>query len=370
MKITIIFKPTERCNSNCIYCDVISKPAIPDMSAEMLELVFRRMGEFLALKPDNEINLVWHGGEPLILGPGYFQNALEIQARHCGADASRIHHRIQSNLTLFREEFVAPLRALGVKDIGTSFEPVPNVRGFGPKRDSGAYARKFLDAVVLLEKNGIKWNYIYVATKRSLPKAAELYYFLTNLSNARSVMVNPVIITGEDRHGLAITPGEFAAFLGEFFRLWWKARDKFNHVQPFMEYVDMYTGASLYRVCTTSGNCAYSHMYIGPDGSASHCGRAADCNIVSYGNIKDMSLSDVMDHELRRKFMKRDAVLKDGECKGCRFWEICHGDCPLGAYEQYGDSHRRHQWGCEFRKIFLEKYFEPISGLRYEPKNQ
>ncbi|HOT88315.1 MAG TPA: hypothetical protein PL028_02095 [Bacteroidales bacterium] len=40
---TIIFKPTEKCNSNCIYCDVVVKKKPKTMSLELLEHIFKNM---------------------------------------------------------------------------------------------------------------------------------------------------------------------------------------------------------------------------------------------------------------------------------------------------------------------------------------
>ncbi|HIJ68919.1 MAG TPA: radical SAM protein, partial [Deltaproteobacteria bacterium] len=67
---TVIFKATEACNARCIYCDVVhKKPRNPvTMPLETLELFFSRINEFLTEKPQEKLDLVWHGGEPLLLG--------------------------------------------------------------------------------------------------------------------------------------------------------------------------------------------------------------------------------------------------------------------------------------------------------------
>ena len=57
----IIFKPTEKCNSNCIYCDVVArKDQHVVMSFDLLELVFKNIDEFLKSKPDINIQISGH----------------------------------------------------------------------------------------------------------------------------------------------------------------------------------------------------------------------------------------------------------------------------------------------------------------------
>jgi uncharacterized protein len=90
------------------------------MSLETLELIFIRINELLSVFAEEKVTIIWHGGEPLLLGPTFFRAALEFQNRECFETKSRIEHCIQSNLTLFTEDFVDIFRQLGITQIGTS----------------------------------------------------------------------------------------------------------------------------------------------------------------------------------------------------------------------------------------------------------
>jgi uncharacterized protein len=73
----VILKATEKCNSNCSYCDVVRKDGTGrSMPIDVLETVFRRVNEYLIAFPGEEVELNWHGGEPLILGTDYFREAI------------------------------------------------------------------------------------------------------------------------------------------------------------------------------------------------------------------------------------------------------------------------------------------------------
>ena len=134
---TVILKVTEQCNSNCYYCDVTYKPGYKhSMSLEILEVVFQRINEYLISHPKETVKLIWHGGEPLILGAGYYRRAVWLLGAHCSETLPRINHVIQTNLTCFDQSFVGPFKSLGISGVGTSFDPEPHMRGPGSDIDS------------------------------------------------------------------------------------------------------------------------------------------------------------------------------------------------------------------------------------------
>lgn len=366
----IIFKPTEKCNSNCAYCDVVAKGGPRGtMTQEMLETVFRRINEYLLENPGEKVNLIWHGGEPLTLGADYYLKAFELQEKICGRTRERLSHSLQTNMTLFDEKFARALLRLGIRGLSTSYDPEPGLRGPGERRDTAAYNKMFMRGVDLAERLGFNWSFIYVVTRRSLRAPLDIFYFLTNFSLQAQFMMTPVLLYGEDKLGLGITPAEFAGFLGAIFPVWWKNRERYPNLKPFSGYVQNIIKKDLSLGCVESGNCDKNHVYIGPDGMTSQCGRSADWDIIWYGNIKDRKLSEVLGDGKRLRLAERNAVLPRADCAGCRFWELCHGGCPLDSYPGHKDFSHKTDW-CEAKKIFLEKYFEPITGTRFVPAGE
>lgn len=364
---TLILKATEACNSNCYYCDVVRKQGSGrSMPLEVLETVYRRVDEHLRSSPEDRISLLWHGGEPLLLGARYFQAALQLQRRICADTQSRISHDLQTNLTLFDESFVDVFRELGITALGTSYDPEPNLRGPGRTRDSTRYNEGFLRALRVLERHGFAWGMIYVVTQRSLRRPLETFHFLTNLSLEGAFNLNAVLIYDQERQDVAITAEQFADFLGTLFEVWWKRRDRFPAVEPFRALRESIIDRRISLGCVDSGQCTYHHVNVAPDGSTSQCGRAADWNILSYGNLADRSLTDVLRDPEREQLQRRQELLPQGECAGCRFWKLCHGGCPLDAYSQHRSFLHKSEW-CEARRGFIERYFEPVTGVRFDP---
>ncbi|MGA9755705.1 MAG: radical SAM protein [Desulfobaccales bacterium] len=362
---TLIFKPTEACNSRCIYCEVVKKKTRgpKHMTFKTLELLFRRVNEFLLERPQEDLEIIWHGGEPLLLGPRYFARALHYQEKHCSGTVSRIRHSIQSNLTLLSREFLDPMRKLGVTHIGTSYDPIGNTRGLGKNRDWKTYNQRFLDAICLLEDEGFTWGVIYVVTQRSLAKPLEIFNFLTNLSPKRGLMFNPVLVHGCGLDHIKITPNQYAEFLGTIFPVWWRHRHEFGRIEPFFSLTENLVGDRKYLICTDAGACADSHLAVLPDGSASLCGRSADCGLLDYGSIHEKSFSQIFADPQREALRRRLVVLPETACKGCRFWDICHGGCPLDGWFAGGSFRHKSEW-CQAKKGLIEKYLEPIINQR------
>ncbi|MFP4060949.1 MAG: radical SAM protein [Bacteroidales bacterium] len=366
----IIFKPVELCNSNCIYCDVVKLGEKSIMPIDLLEIVFQKINEYLEAHEDNDFQLIWHGGEPCMLGVDYFRKALEFQARYCKSTASRIKHDMQSNLTMINQELIDVFKDMGMKSLGTSFEPLPGVRGMGKKIDSEQYNRKFFEGINLLDKNNMGWGIIYVITRLSLEMPLEIFYYLTNLKLNAGPSFNTVKIFGKDKLSLSVTPEEVADWLGAIYPVWYEHEDRFSAVKPFDSFTKLIKGENAPLGCEDSGACAYNWVYIGPTGETSQCGRSGDYDILRYGNIRDYSLDEIFRNEQRELLRKRTEILAETECKDCRFWNICHGGCPLDSYFKHRDFMHKYPH-CREKPLIFEKYIEPVTGLKadfsYQP---
>lgn len=358
---TIIFKPTEECNSRCVYCDVVKKTSrsAKRMSFETLDLLFRRLGEFLQERPDEHVRLIWHGGEPLLLGRDYFDRARDYQDKHCGQYASCIRHDMQSNLTLLTEQHVAAFKMLGIGCVGTSYDPEPDVRGIGARRDTQKYNARWHDAIRLLEDNGIGWGIIYVVTRKTLADPARVFNFLSNLSNNGAFMMNPVLDYGGVLDDIRITPAEYAGFLGAILPLWWRARDSLARVEPLFSLTRVLAGHNISLMCNEAGDCGHTHLEVATDGRVSQCGRSADWHMLDYGSIEQRSFAEIFADPQREILAQRNAVLRETECSGCRYWDICHGGCPLDAAAADGSFFHKTRW-CDGKKIFIEQHLEPL----------
>ena len=365
--ITIIFKAVEKCNSNCIYCGVIKKQQNGIMKYDLLQEILQKINAYLLKYTEEEITLLWHGGEVCLLGAGFFFKTVELLEKYCSTTKKRIKHSVQSNLTLINQEIIDAFKKLGITSVGSSYEFMPHIRGFGKNRDSVAYNKKFFEGVNLLEKNGLNWGIIYVVHKQSLKNPMEVFFTLTNLNVASGPKFNKIYIYDDaEAHArapqLAITGREYADFLGAILTYWWKHRNRFPYIAPFSEIYDSYLRKTPRVCCELAGRCSHSWLYIGPTGKVSQCGRVGEFGTLPYGEIQNQTFEEIMNHPQRDALKNRTALLKDTECKDCRFWFVCHGGCPLDAILANGSLNTKAPH-CEWVKPFMTEYFEPVTGL-------
>lgn len=358
----LIFKPLEKCNSNCLYCDTIVKQNNTVMSYDLLEKTFFRIGEYLTENKDADITLVWHGGEISLLKPEYFERAALFFDKYCGDVRARVSQKMQSNLTLLKPEHIHEFLKLGITSIGTSFDPIPHIRGFGAKRDSDIYNKKFFEGVSLLERFNIKWGIIYTTHRRSLDNPKDILNYLVNLNPYVAPLFNFVRSYGDEKETFSITDEEYGHFLGEIFSICWEKKERYGDVQPFSWYINTIINNRRDLVCDMAGHCANNWMSVGPDGNICHCGVASDYKLFNYGNILDCSIKDALHDPMRVDFSNRQNILKNGNCRECRFWGVCHGGCPVGAVKMNNDFFSP-STSCKSTKIFLSQYFEPLTGV-------
>ena len=362
---TIIFKAIEKCNSNCVYCDVIKKHQKVVMNFELVELIFSKINEFLLKYPKEEIEFLWHGGEVCLLGPEYFRQAREIQNKQCLETRNRIRHTIQSNLTLINPEIILELKELGINNIGTSYDMFQGVRGLGAKRNSDRYNQQFLEGIEMLERYEMSYGVIYVVHKKAIEDPVRVFNHLTNLFDY-SIMFNMIHVYGVDKFDLRITEEEFAHFLGAIFPEWWKNRYTLPQIKPFRDFYHAVTSNNLTSACVNTGSCSFRWLYINPEGKVAHCSEGGDYGYPDYGNIQDHSLEYLYSHPIREKLQARNYLLPKNHCAECNYWGLCHGGCSWASYNRNKDFSI--PFGCKMKKIFFKEYFEPVTGLKVNMK--
>ncbi|MBK8805534.1 MAG: radical SAM protein [Bacteroidales bacterium] len=360
----LIFKALENCNSNCVYCDVIKKHKTHILGYDLLELIFTRINEYLLENTQEDFSFTWHGGEVCMLGAEYFERALYLQETICDKTKHRINHLVQSNITLINQDIIDVFKKLGIDSIGSSFDPLHGIRGFGPERDSKSYMKLFFKGYDLLQKNNLRVGIIYVVHKQSLLNPLETVQFLTNFNTSSGIQFSKAYIYHEDKHNLALSMEEYAHFLGIVFKEWYKKQSIYPAITPFTGFINSAKSGQCSMSCTLSGKCAKNWINITPEGMTSQCGRTGDFELVQLGSIKDKTFKELFDAPFKNQIEARRNLLLNSSCKACRFWMVCHGGCPLDAYMQHGDFMAKAD-ECAWIKTFLTEYFEPITGFKF-----
>lgn len=182
---------TEDCNLKCSYCYV---GAGEGQKAQMKpETAFRIVDEYLAMNadaPDQKINIVMHGGEPLL---NY--ELVEKLTEYVQPYRDRINLSIQTNATLLTEERVSFLLDRGVS-IGISLDGPPEIHNQTRPMQSGQGSfDQVMRGIRLLQAHGLSVGVISVMTRKLAEQIDHVVdFFLEN--QIYTVSFSPFIQVG------------------------------------------------------------------------------------------------------------------------------------------------------------------------------
>ncbi|HEV2300896.1 MAG TPA: cyclophane-forming radical SAM/SPASM peptide maturase GrrM/OscB [Stellaceae bacterium] len=214
----LVVQPTPFCNIDCRYCylpDRRSKAVVGDGTlANLFSQVFASgwLGEGLSV--------IWHAGEPMVLGPEFYRRAFRLIDRLKPPDFP-IAHSFQTNGTLIDDAWCAFFTAEKVR-VGVSVD--------GPQRfhDKNRVTRagrgtfeRTIAGIRRLRRHGVPFHVISVLTAESLAAPAEMFDFYVR-EGIGEVCFN--IEESEGAHvsetfGAAGVADAYYRFLGEFWRL-------------------------------------------------------------------------------------------------------------------------------------------------------
>src|SRR3954466_9223944 len=111
-RVDIVCYTSKLCNLRCRYCYEL--PMLIDasrMSLQDIERMFVNVERgYRAYNEPIGINFYWHGGEPLLIPPSFYDRVFEIQRRVFPESTRRITNSIQSNFTVMDDDRIALLQ--------------------------------------------------------------------------------------------------------------------------------------------------------------------------------------------------------------------------------------------------------------------
>ena len=346
----IMLKPAgSLCNLDCAYCYYLDKAEIyggrePRMSLEMLERVVR---DYIAANDVPEVQFVWHGGEPLVLGLDFYRRAMEFQQKYaCG---KKVHNSLQTNGTLitrewapfFREnDFLLGVSLDGPREIHDKFR---RDRGGAPTFD------KVLRGLELLDAEGIPFNTMSTVNAACEGRGLEVYHFLKGIGS-HYMQFMPVVEhvkypldakgqPDKKQRAFIVDPKEpgaqiaywsvsdigFGKFLCDIFDYWVRTDVGQYFVNEFDATLANYCGAQ-------PGTCVFAST-CGGNAVIEHNGDLYPCDHFVYtdrllGNITEHSIRELMETREMMTFGidKRTSLPK--QCRKCEHLFVCNGECP------------------------------------------
>ncbi|MDR1745567.1 MAG: radical SAM protein, partial [Planctomycetota bacterium] len=100
------------CNLACDYCYYLHKGALPGQDAPPSmppEVLERVISQYIGENEADEVVFSWQGGEPTLLGIGFFEHALTLQRKHASG-GKRVSNTLQTNGVLLDDDWAAFLK--------------------------------------------------------------------------------------------------------------------------------------------------------------------------------------------------------------------------------------------------------------------
>lgn len=340
MLSTVICKPTKDCNADCSYC---SSP--PDQLGHWTFEQFKIAFDTLKPRLADEAVWIWHGGEPMLLGPDFYRQCWD----YARAQIPGIKFSIQTNILLYSsKKWKAVFRDIFKGSISTSFDM--DVRDRTLKGCPKRYEKKFKEKLSLMLADGFMPMVLSIFDEHNMDTASQFYEFSSNHEVAPfHVRMNyryPLgRASGEEKE--LIAPKDYGDLLLDAYNRWIKDIPGFT-VTPLNQMFEAAIGESAQR-CPWTRHCVGGFVGIEPNGDVYNCSDFADLGDTSYrfGNIFDSTIDTrvvnfvkkadredfissalkspaARDHARRRYNLPKD-------CTQCRHYTECNGGCVRDA---------------------------------------
>lgn len=347
MDLILIVKPTKNCNANCAYCYSLNSTFEQFMKISTLEIVINRIEEFFKLSPNSRINLIWHGGEPLLVPHSFWKYATELLSHL--KEKYNIAISIQTNLLLRKEKILKTWLENRWK-ISTSLDGKFLVHS--KNRLTSPYQYKtLLNNIRLVKKHQKTIGAVCVVTKYTLNKAYDTYTFFERLNI--NVRFNRVITKNKE---FSISHKDYFQFLLNIANLWLNNPESKISVQPLESDIMRILGI-FRKSCDRSIDCFSWVLEVDPDGEIYSCGRFAGHKKYRYGNVKDLSLLEALERGKEKTENLKHSILR--ECASCRLNSLCGGGCK---FERLYESEEQRKEYCFYYEKYIKNIYEILEG--------
>jgi uncharacterized protein len=363
--LKLIIRITDRCNLNCTYCYVDSETRRTSRVKIGIESFARLYAEVLS-GHFGYVTIVWHGGEPTLVGADYLEQVIALQAKY-KAGGVVVRNSIQTNTTAVTPRMIEVFKRYDI-GVGVSIDAPADIHSqMRVSWDGHSSLSKVMDQIALMRQYGLSFGAICVLHKNNYRRADEIYDFFKVLQ--MSYHFNPFYrdeaTPADVTTDLSITPEQYAeAMLLTYDRY---VSDP-DHTIDVTDIKDIITSMMVGR----SNNCLYAGQcqdFVGilPTGEMYLCDMfyREDQRV---GHIDTFTVGSMTRARPVEIIKTRPLQLTRSYCTGCEWWSICRGGCSSKAAAVYGNAMREDPF-CRTRKQLFAHIRDSLTQLGREGVN-
>lgn len=326
--ISIMWKTvSEDCNLACDYCYYSTcggkpGPKINRIDSGLLEKLIQDYME----NSKGTVSFAWQGGEPLLAGLDFFEEAVSLQARHAPPNTS-ISNALQTNATLLNDRWAQFFKTYHFL-LGVSLDGPQEIHDARRKdaRGQGSYER-VMKGIGVLRRWEVDFNILTVIHKGNVRKGAELmaFYEREGFDYVQLIPCMDFRSQEADQPGIyEITAAEYGDFLCEIFDIWYNGGSPRQSVRFFDNMLSVYARREA-ELCIHRASCPDT-LILEQNGDAYPC----DFYIHpewKLGNVGTHTIAELLAHPAHSKFKAMKPALPE-PCRTCEWKQLCHGGCP------------------------------------------
>ena len=377
-----VVKASKLCNLRCSYCYEWDELADPErMPLELWEKVLVAVRDHLgdALSWDfhgglAQANIIWHGGEPLLLPRTYFQDVLDLQDKIFPAvwrEAGLVRNTMQTNLYKAPDATLSLLREQGFS-FGVSYDGVSGVRMTAAGKVTEP---QVLNNIARARAMGFDPGAIVVVAGHTAPRLRALY---EELRGAVSQMKLLPLFNGPDTRpvaGVSIGAADIVEALADLFRFWLDDGCAVR-IDPLERYFSAVLNARLGLSARPYDRRRFGDnvMIVNIDGALRTPGASYDSP--AFGDLASQSIEEILASEPYAATLEAEDRARAATCGRCPY----HGGCnsyPLFASDDGAadgqdcmiarplmEAMDRHLDRLGVNDDELARLFEDASGMR------
>lgn len=362
------------CNLDCKYCFYLEKEKLfpSNENFKMTDAVLESyVRQYIESQSVPEVNFAWQGGEPTLMGVGFFRKAVALQQKY--ANGKRISNAFQTNGTLLDDEwceFLTEHRFL----VGLSVDG-PRERHDTYRVDKGQKPTfdKVMRGLGFLKKHRTEFNTLTVVNRANSQQPLPVYRFLKEIGSgfiqfiplverapdttAKSLHLDlaaPPSAEGPHEHspvtGWSVESKQYGEFLVRIFDEWVRRDVGKVFVQIFDVALGQWVGAGS-SLCYFAERC-------GAAMAMEHNGDLYSCDHYVYprfklGNILNQSLGGMVNSDFQRTFGNDKADTLPRYCRECDVRFACNGECPKHRFIKTPDGEPGLNYLCPAYKRFF-----------------
>ncbi|MBR0053730.1 MAG: radical SAM protein [Bacteroidales bacterium] len=322
-QLTVIFKPTSRCNLRCHYCYAARERDCFDGTMDIGEAkgAFDWVQQYCQKQGVRNLTVIWHGGEPLLMGVDFIRELITYYTERMSKLSINVKNQIQTNLTLATDKFVSLFKQFFDSQVGFSLDYASRHRVFPDGSDASDTIR---NRALALKKYGIRTGAICMMTQDNADHIRELYEWFKQLGIPFRVnRLFPTSSTETTTMAGTVSAERYARGICELIDIW------LNDPSPAR--AETASGTILTwlkntaKICSIAGKCSDTFLCIAPNGVLLPCGRF-DSDTHSIGNWRKDSVETVLKNKC---VMARFGETRPdkGLCSKCKWDSLCVAGC-------------------------------------------